>query len=88
MKKFICFIVCLISLTSCTENERARNFGGTQTIKVEKGMRVVEATWKDEASLWYLVEPMDDDYTPKTKKFIEDSRFGCIEGEVVFVESR
>jgi hypothetical protein len=31
---------------------------------------------------------MDANYTPKTKVFQEDSRFGVLEGSVVFVESK
>jgi hypothetical protein len=31
---------------------------------------------------------MDTDYTPKIKIFQEDSKFGVLEGSVVFVESK
>lgn len=31
---------------------------------------------------------MDDDYTPKTKVFREDSNFGVLEGKVLFIESK
>ncbi len=50
-------------------------------------MKLVEATWK-ENNLWYLVEPMEEDYVPKTKVFIENSNAGMIEGKVTFVETR
>jgi hypothetical protein len=52
-----------------------------------KGEKLVEVTWK-ENSLWYLTEPMDDDYEPKTKSFREDSNLGILEGTVTFVETR
>jgi hypothetical protein len=65
----------------------SRKFGGSTTINLEKGQKLVEATWK-ENSLWYLTEPMDSDYVPKTKTFKEDSNFGVLEGTVTFVESR
>lgn len=45
------------------------------------------ATWK-ETDLFYLTEPMDSDYTPKTKLFKEDSSFGVLETEVKFIETK
>ena len=80
--------VLVISLSSCTGNTRARVYGGTQMIDVPAGYKVVEATWKEGSSLWYLMEPMEDDYTPKVKVFQESSRLGLVEGTVKFVESR
>ncbi len=91
MKKniFSAFIVAflLLGFTSCTENQRARRFGGTATINVEKGKKVMMATWKDE-NLFYMVEDMETDYIPHDKTLIESSNFGMIESKVVFKESR
>ncbi len=90
MKKFFKFVmifsICVL-FSSCTENYVARNFGGTVNIRIEPGYKVTSATWK-ETDLFYFIEPMDEDYTPKTKKFIESSSFGVLESEVVFHESR
>jgi hypothetical protein len=81
--------LAVASLCACTENTRSRVWGGKMTIELPKGQKLVEATWKgDGNSLWYLTEPMDADYTPKIKIFQEDSRFGVLEGSVVFVESK
>lgn len=74
-------------LLGCTEHGMARKFGGQMTVNLPKGQKLLEATWK-ESSLWYLTEPMDSDYEPKTKIFREDSRFGVWEGEITFIESR
>lgn len=76
-----------MTLTSCTENHMARNYGGEQTIELLKGEKLVEATWKED-NLWYLTEPMDSDYVPTTKIFHESSSFGVWKGKVVFKESR
>ena len=56
----ICIIVIIImGATSCTDNHRARNFGGTVTIKVPAGEKLVTARWKGEAAdIWYLTRPM------------------------------
>ena len=85
----ILIILTVLYLCSCTENTRSRVWGGKMTIELPKGQKLVEATWKgDGNSLWYLTEPMDADYIPKIKIFQEDSRFGVLEGSVVFVESK
>lgn len=83
----IFILVIIASLASCTENKRARSFGGSQTIELPKGERLTIATWK-ESNLWYLTEPMEADYTPKIKYFRESSSMGVWEGTVKFVESR
>lgn len=87
MKTKIFFILALsiLALTSC--NSFTRKCGGTSYVHVQKGYKVVEATWKG-SSLWYLTEPMDSTYTPKTKIFVESSNLGMVEGKVLFVESR
>jgi hypothetical protein len=76
---------------SCTENQRVRSFGGSETINLPAGQRLVNATWKGEkgaADLWILTEPMDSTYVSKTKKFEEHSGYGIINGSVIFVESK
>lgn len=90
MKKIlfaIAFGLLLLSCCSCTKNLRARTYGGTFTVELDPGQKLVEVTWK-EASLWYLTESMEPGYEPKTKVFQEDSRFGIMEGKVIFHERR
>lgn len=88
MKRILfCLVVCVILLVSCTENQRARQFGGTLTIELPPGEKLVTATWK-EVDLFYLTEPMDSNYTPKTKIFREDSSWGVMESTVVFKERK
>lgn len=88
-KIFICLLVLLtgIVITSCTEQARTRQFGGTMVIEVPKGYKVTSATWK-KSDLFYFIEPMEDEYQPKQKKFIESSTFSIIETEVTFNEKR
>lgn len=89
MKKilFCLFTFTVFCLSSC-EQCVSRKFGGDMTIKLQPGEKLVEATWKDGSNLWYLVEPMDSDYIPKTKVFKESSLFGVMQGSVTFVESK
>lgn len=87
MKKLllISMLVSLFGLCSC--QYCTRQFGGETTINLKKGEKLVEVTWKD-ANLWYLTEPMEDDYIPKTKVFKENSNAGMLEGKVTFIETR
>lgn len=84
--KIILLLFVLISITGC-EQTVSRNFGGYTTINLKPGEKLIEATWKDD-NIWYLIEPMDSDYIPKTKVFKESAVFGVFNGTVTFIESR
>lgn len=77
--------VMVFSLTGC--KSIAKSYGGTITIDVPKGQKVIEATWKD-SNLWYLTRPMREDEEPEIFTLQEDSNFGIIEGKVIFEESK
>lgn len=84
--KTILLLLILIFITGC-EQTVSRDFGGNTTINLNPGERLIEATWKED-NIWYLIEPMDSDYVPKTKVFKESSAFGVFNGTVTFIESR
>lgn len=88
MKKVFLIITSIVFLflTSC-EQYVARKLGGDVDINVEKGYKVTSATWK-ENDLFYFIEPMEEDYQPKVKKFVESSNYGVLESEVIFIESK
>jgi len=86
MKKLIVILLMFLCLTSC-EQTITRTMGGTTKIELEPGEKLVEVTWKYN-DIWYLVEPMDSNYVPKTKIFKEKSRAGILEGKVIFYEKR
>lgn len=86
MKKVI-VILLAISMFACTENQRARTFGGSETIELPKGERLVNASWKQD-NLWYLTESMPADYVPQTKIYREKSNFGALNGTITFIESK
>lgn len=90
MKRIIfilCALVLIVASTSCTETQRVRALGGTSTVNVEPGKRIMSATWNGE-NLFYLVEDMPRDYTPQDKELIESSEYGIIESKIIFHESR
>ncbi len=78
-------ILFAVVLSACTENSRARNFGGSGTIAVPCGQKVVNATWK-ETNLWYLTRPMREGEVPETYSFSESSQFGVLEGAMTIKE--
>lgn len=85
MKKIL---ICLIALcaVSC-ENYTTKHWGGTMAINVEPGYKVTTATFKND-EIWYFVEPMEANYTPKQKKLVEKSTYGALEGTIIFNETR
>ena len=87
IKKILFTLALVFTFISCTENSISRKLGGTMTVNLPKGEKLVMATWK-ETSLFYLTEPMDSGYIPKTKIFREDSSWGLVESKVLFIESR
>lgn len=88
MKKlFILAIIASLGLASCTENERAKSFGGTATINLPTGQKLVNVTWKD-TQLWYLTRQMKPNDSAETYEFKEESNFGIIEGTVKLVETK
>ena len=84
--------ICIACLTvllvvSCTQQERARNFGGTATEDLPAGKKLVVVTWKED-HLWYLTRPMRADEQPETYEFKESSSFGILQGTVILKEHR
>ena len=85
MKKLFIIAITAISLVSCTDNEMARSFGGTEVINLEPGRRLVNVTWKGkDASLWILTKK--DTTKATTYYFTEKSGFGVMEGQVIINE--
>jgi len=80
------FVFCiLLTVPSCTENVRAKTFGGTTVVELPPKTKLVSATWKD-TDLWYLYRPANPGETPTSLTLKEDSSFGLLEGQVIFNE--
>jgi len=89
MKRIILILTAIIciALTSCTEQQRTREFGGKMEIRLPAGQELMEVTWK-ENDIFYLTRPMAPDYVPVTKTFQESSSWGVMESTVLFIETR
>ena len=83
--KLLSLITLLCIATSCTENLRARRFGGTMNVHLPVNTEFVSATWK-ESELWYIYRPRKAGETPDVTIMQEDSNFGLTEGKVQFIE--
>lgn len=86
MRKLLLLSIICIGFVSCTDNQMARNFGGTEVINLEPGKRLINITWKgnENANLWILTK--QDTTKPTTYSFKEKSGHGLMEGEVIINE--
>ena len=80
MKKLTLLSVTLLMLWSCTDNQRARSLGGTETINLEANEKFINITWKEE-NLWIIVQ----DTLTGTYYAREKSSFGVMQGKVVIL---
>jgi hypothetical protein len=78
MKKILITTLTLITLASCTDNQRAKHWGGTEEVELKKNEVVLNVTWKQE-QMWICTK---DTLTNKVY-FREKSNWGMIEGTVV-----
>lgn len=77
----------IILFTSCTKNQRVKQFGGKATVELPAGQKLVHCTWKD-SNLWYLTRPMTQKDSAETYTFQEKSNFGMIEGTYIIKERK
>lgn len=83
MRKIIA--VVLVVLAGCTENQRARGWGGESMVRLPPGRKLINATWK-EADLWVLTRPAEAGEKPERFHFEEHSNWGVLEGRMVIQE--
>ena len=78
MRKLTMVAITLLALVSCTDNQRARSFGGTETVKLEPNEKFINITWKQD-NLWIIVQDtITGNYYAREK-----SNFGVLQGKVV-----
>lgn len=91
MKKvFIALTLLIFALTLSGCQNDARIAGGTATIDVDPGKRIIPYTvqWDKGNNIWYLTEDAPADYQPKTYVFKESSNLGMMQGEIIIVEHK
>ena len=78
MRKTLMVAVTLLAFVSCTDNQRARSFGGTETIKIEPQEKFINVTWKQD-DIWVIVQDtITGVYSAKEK-----SSFGVMQGKII-----
>lgn len=85
MKKTILLFLALCSLSACTDNRMARRFGGSQTIDLAPGTKVVNVTWRDD-DLWIVTRVRKKDEAAENYTFFEKSSWGMLEGTIILKE--
>ena len=78
MKKLSVLLSAVAVFTSCTENQRAKQWGGTEEISLNKNEIVLNVTWK-ETEMWICTK----DTTTGITYFREKSNWGMMEGTVI-----
>lgn len=87
MKKLLLLWLFSCSLDACTDNQSAKNYGGTAEVTLPAGEKLITATWKDD-DLWYLTRPMLATDSAVTYTFKEKSSFGMMEGTYIIHETK
>jgi hypothetical protein len=78
MKKLMIILVAMVIMSSCTENARARHWGGTETLALKPNEVVLNVTWK-ESQMWICTQ----DTVTRVVYFREKSSWGVMEGTVI-----
>jgi uncharacterized lipoprotein YehR (DUF1307 family) len=78
MKRVFLALALVVVATSCTDNSRARSWGGTEEITLPENEVLLTVTWKGD-QMWVLSR----DTVSGTNHFREHSAWGVMEGEVI-----
>jgi hypothetical protein len=78
MKKIFYLIMLGTLFVSCTENQRAKNFGGTEEVRLKKNEILLNVTWKGD-QMWICTK----DTSTGTSYFREKSNWGVMEGTII-----
>lgn len=88
MKKFIVILASMMILSSCTQNERVKRFGGSATIDIPADRQFVNVTWK-ENDLWVVTKTRTtSDTLRNVYQLQESSSWGILEGTYTINETR
>lgn len=80
-------IVAFGFVLSCTENQRAKGWGGTADISLPHNRKLINVTWKKD-DLWYLTRPMNASDSAETYEFSEKSSWGIMQGNYIIKETK
>lgn len=80
MKKYLLLVALAISsvFSSCTDNQMARNYGGTEEVTLQDNHELLNVTWKQD-DMWIITK----DTTTNICYAQEKSSWGLLEGTIV-----
>jgi hypothetical protein len=78
MRKITMAAIGLLAFVSCTDNEIARKYGGTETIKLDTHEKFINITWKGD-DLWIISQ----DTVTGVSYAREKSSYGIWEGKII-----
>ena len=81
----IALFLAFLALSGCTDQCRAKGWGGSAQTDLPCGQKLVVMTWKND-DLWFLTRPMRPGEKAETYTFVESSSFGVLEGTITVVE--
>ena len=87
MRKIIilCIMLFCFFAISCTEQQRAKQYGGSTKITIPPGKKLIIATWKGD-NLWFLYRDRKDNEQPEIYEFRESSSWGVFQGVIKVIE--
>ncbi len=85
LKPLILIAIAALAFCGCTQNQCAKYVGGTATIELPPGEKLIGATWKD-ANLWFLTRTMRPNEKPEAYTLTEQASFGLLNGTVKVFE--
>lgn len=77
----ITLLALVLSFSSCTDNQRARKYGGTEYVKLEPQEKFINISWKQD-DLWVVVQ----DTITKVYYVREKSSYGIMEGKIIITK--
>ena len=87
MKKLLNLILITSVFVSCTDNRMARVYGGSETINLPVGEKLLNITWKED-EMWLLTTDMKPADSAQVYEFKEKSSWGLLEGTVTIIETK
>ena len=77
---FVALSLACFFLASCTQQQVAKQWGGTAKVDLPTGKKLVTVSWES-THLWYLLRDAKPGEKPETLPLKESSSFGLMQGE-------
>ncbi len=87
MKTLFVLLAVVIVAVGCTQQQRAKTFGGTASEILPPNQKLMNVTWKDD-HLWFLLRPMNANDVAESYQFKESANWGLLNGTVTITETK